>query len=127
MVELLFGKMIIEECYIQNSVHKVTMLDGNNPHYFLYLFFLYGQMGYFDSIVSRVSIAHLTREKLKEVFCLIPSIGEQKHIVKLIELESAKIDSAVSIIEKELLLLQEYRTALISEIVTGKIDVREAT
>ncbi len=31
----------IEECYIQNSVHKVTMLNGNNPFYFLYLFFLY--------------------------------------------------------------------------------------
>jgi restriction endonuclease S subunit len=117
-------KNIIEECYIQNSVHKVTMLDGNNPYYFLYLFFLYGQLGYFDSIVSRVSIAHLTREKLKEVFCLIPSIGEQEHIVKHIESESTKIDSAISIIEKELLLLQEYRTGLISEVVTGKIDVR---
>lgn len=54
----------IEECYIQNSVHKVTILPGNNPFYFLSLFFLYGQLGFFDSIVSRVSIAHLTKEKL---------------------------------------------------------------
>ncbi len=116
---------VIKECYIQNSVHKVTMLNGNNPYYFLYLFFLYGQMGYFDSIVSKVSIAHLTREKLKEVFCPVPSITEQNQIVQYIEYEHAKIDRAASTIEKEIELLQEYRTALISEAVTGKIDVRE--
>jgi len=53
-----------------------------------------------------------------------PPIEEQQFIVQFIESELAIIDGAVSIIEKEVLLLQEYRTALISEVVTGKIDVR---
>lgn len=55
-----------------------------------------------------------------------PSIEEQQEIVKFIESESVKTDYTISRIEKEIALLQEYRTALISEVVTGKIDVREA-
>ncbi len=50
-------------------------------------------------------------------------ISEQEKIVQFIETETAKIDSTVSKIEKEIELLREYRTALISEVVTGKIKV----
>ena len=55
----------------------------------------------------------------------IPKSGEQKQIVRYIEKETARIDALISKSEKEIELLQEYRTALISEVVTGKIDVRE--
>ncbi len=49
---------------------------------------------------------------------------EQEEIVKYIETETAKIDKTLLKIEKEIALLDEYKTALISEAVTGKIDVR---
>jgi type I restriction enzyme S subunit len=76
-------------------------------------------------VVSRVSIAHLTKEKLIDVSFIVPPSDEQKDIVDFIEKETAHIDSIISKSEKEIELLQEYRTALISEVVTGKIDVRE--
>lgn len=58
----------------------------------------------------------------------IPSvkIPEQEQIVKYIETETVKIDKTLSQIEKEIALLQEYKTALISEAVTGKIEVQHA-
>jgi len=115
----------LSECYIQNSVHKVAMSPDNCPSFFLYEFYLYGQKGFFESIVNRISIAHLTREKLKEVQFIVPPFNEQITIVKYIESETTKIDQTISKIEKEITLLQEYRTALISEVVTGKIDVRD--
>ena len=40
-----------------------------------------------------------------------------------IEIESEQIDATISKIKKEIDLLQEHRTALISEVVTGKIKV----
>ena len=46
---------------------------------------------------------------------------EQHQIVQHIEAETKRIDSTISKIEKEIELLAEYRTALISEVVTGKI------
>ena len=54
----------LSECYIQNSAHKVTVNQTNAARFFLYLFFSFGKIGFFDSIVSRVSIAHLTQDKL---------------------------------------------------------------
>ena len=51
------------------------------------------------------------------------SLEEQIKIVEYIEQKTGKIDETVSKIEKEISLLQEYRTALISEVVTGKVRV----
>ena len=115
----------IEECYIQNSAHKVTINSDGISKYFLYLFFIYGNKGGFDSIVNRVSIAHLTKDKLINLKCLTPSLNEQKAIVSHIETETAKIEKTITTIEKEIVLVEEYKTALIAEAVTGKIDVRD--
>lgn len=54
----------------------------------------------------------------------LPPILEQNEILEYLEKETNKIDTAISVIEKEIELIQEYRTALISEAVTGKIDLR---
>ena len=54
-----------------------------------------------------------------------PPIPEQKLIVSHIEAETTIINKTIATIEKEIALVQEYRTALIAEAVTGKIDVRE--
>ncbi len=55
----------------------------------------------------------------------LPDKEEQGTIVQHIIKETKKIDHTISRIQKEIDLLQEYRTALISEVVTGKIDVRQ--
>jgi Restriction endonuclease S subunits len=111
------------ECYIQNSVHKITIEESNNPLFFLYQFFYLGSIGYFESIVNKISIAHLTGEKIREIFVWFPNREEQNQIIEYIETETKRIDTTISKIEKEIELLQEYRTALINEVVTGKIKV----
>jgi type I restriction enzyme S subunit len=101
------------------------MKPTNDPFFFLYTFCLYGEKGVFESVVSRISIAHLTKEKLKETVFPVPPNDEQKRISKFISAETTKIDQTISKIEKQIDLLKEFRTALISEVVTGKIDVRD--
>lgn len=61
--------------------------------------------------------------KLHHLKCLLPSIEEQQVIVDFIDKESARIDAKKARTEKLIDLLTEYRTALISEVVTGKIKV----
>ncbi len=56
---------------------------------------------------------------------ICPPLSEQQAIVAEIEEQSQRIDAAISRIEREIDLINEYRTALISEVVTGKIDVRD--
>lgn len=54
---------------------------------------------------------------------LIP-VSEQEEIAEYIEVETKKIDGAIPSIQKEINLLREYRTRLISDVVTGQVDVR---
>tara|TARA_R110002074_G_scaffold402322_1_gene606921 strand:- start:7000 stop:8325 length:1326 start_codon:yes stop_codon:yes gene_type:complete len=56
-----------------------------------------------------------------------PDHTEQKKIVKYVEATVQKIDALITQSEKQITLLQERRTALISSAVTGKIDVRNFT
>lgn len=60
---------------------------------------------------------------LKEFVVGIPSINEQIHIIDFVQFHINKIDLTISKIEKEIELMQEYRTALISEVSTGKIKI----
>ncbi len=54
----------------------------------------------------------------------VPHIKEQNEIVSFIQNELKTIEHTISRAERELELIQEYRTRLVSDIVTGKIDVR---
>jgi type I restriction enzyme S subunit len=54
-----------------------------------------------------------------------PKLQEQKKIVQYLDIELAKIETSIRRANESVELLMEYRTALISNAVTGKIDVRE--
>ena len=54
----------------------------------------------------------------------IPAIAEQKTIVEYLDRETGKIDALAEKVHKAIQRLKEYRTALISAAVTGKIYVR---
>lgn len=67
----------------------------------------------------------LNQGKARSLFFAIPPIEEQQSIVHHIETECKKIDAKIAKTEKFIDLLTEYRTALINEVVTGKIKVIE--
>lgn len=114
----------LEECYIQNSVNRVRIGDGYN-HYFLYHFLRHHFTGYFDSIVNRVSIPHLTKDKLSNITFCLPPLPEQHQIVEYLDQKTTEIDTQITLENKKIDLLVEYRQTLISNVVTGKIDVRK--
>jgi len=62
---------------------------------------------------------------LKRVVLACPPSVEQAHISSFLEYETAKIDTLIDKVSEGINKLKEYRTALISAAVTGKIDVRE--
>jgi len=113
----------LSEVYIQNSVNRVKIVKGVS-RYYLYQFTLNHVTGYFDSIVSRVSIPHLTKDKLERVKFICPSRQEQQQIVDYLDKETLKIDKLIDIESRRIDLLKEYRQSLISDVVTGKVDVR---
>lgn len=71
-----------------------------------------------------VKVYRFNIDDLKTIYISVPPFQEQVEIVNYIETESQRINTTISKIEKEIALVEEYKTALIAEAVTGKIDVR---
>lgn len=67
----------------------------------------------------------LGASKLAAVWLAVPPYDEQKTIADFLDYETAKIDALINKIRQHMEKLREYRTALISAVVTGKVDVRE--
>ncbi|WP_310599662.1 restriction endonuclease subunit S [Desulfobulbus sp.] len=65
-------------------------------------------------------------EFCKDFLTPLPPLPEQTAIAAYLDRETAKIDQLVAKVEAAIARLQEYRTALITAAVTGKIDVRES-
>lgn len=57
---------------------------------------------------------------------VIPPLEEQAAIVAHLDKLTSDIDAAIAHTRREIELLEEYRTRLIADVVTGKLDVREA-
>ena len=53
-------------------------------------------------------------------------VEEQRLIVEYISARSVPLDEAQARLEREIELIREYRVGLVAEVVTGKLDVREA-
>lgn len=74
--------------------------------------------------------AHGTRKLESEVlgkFMIpLPPLEEQLAIASYLDRETAKIDALVAKVETTIERLKEYRSALITAAVTGKVDLREA-
>ena len=56
----------------------------------------------------------------------VPPLPEQTAIVEYLDKATATIDTAITRARREIELLNEYRTRLTADVVTGKLDVREA-
>lgn len=68
----------------------------------------------------------LNKEDVKSIDLIFPpTVDEQNKIIEYIKQETSTIDTLISKYQKQIDLMQEYRTSLISQAVTGKIDVRD--
>ena len=72
------------------------------------------------------TIAHLTGEKLRAQRFPFPPFAEQLDIVNILDEATRSTDAAIARTRRQIELIEEYRTRLIADVVTGKLDVREA-
>jgi type I restriction enzyme, S subunit len=118
----------LEGNYIADS--HVTIIRDNKrriePMFYYYLFStLYS---WIDGTLSKGSTnqIELQRELLRGSKFPFPIIETQKLIVKHIENKLKEIDGLMNQTQKEIALIKEYQQSLISEVVTGKVDVSTA-
>ncbi|OAI11599.1 hypothetical protein A1359_14345 [Methylomonas lenta] len=109
----------------QKSLHRMRALNSLSecPRYMYYLLYWANKTGVFNS-GGISTIAHLTGQQLRKFRFPKPPFEEQTAIAAYLDRETAKIDRMVEKVEAAIACLQEYRSALITAAVTGKIDVR---
>ena len=79
---------------------------------------------FYDYNKSGSTIQHLYQNVFNEFKYTLPSLKEQTEIVKYLDKKNVEINQIKHKAQHEIELLKEYKTALISEVVTGKLDVR---
>jgi type I restriction enzyme S subunit len=65
----------------------------------------------------------LTKTSLENSIFILPPLKEQEQIVSYLDEKTSTIDKSISIEERRIGLLKEYRQSIISQVVTGKIKV----
>jgi len=66
----------------------------------------------------------ISLEFVKNHEVALPPIEEQDDIIRYIKDKTVKIEKIIYQTEREIELIREYRSRLISDVVTGKVDVR---
>jgi len=116
----LCGKSI----YIQNSIHIVRSKSNQVMNKFLcYWISSLVKRGYMKNICSVATIPHYTKDKVLSTIMPLPPIKEQRDIVDYLDMKCEAIDNIIAKKYKQIQLLQELKTRLTSDVVTGKIDV----
>ena len=72
------------------------------------------------------TVGHFNMEDIGALWVLKPPYSEQRELVSEIGRQKRDLDLAVARTERQVGLLREYRTRLIADVVTGKLDVRKA-
>ena len=79
---------------------------------------------YYEVCSNGITRFGLGKSSVLDTPLIIPSIREQHEIVQHLDSLTQKIEELVSLEKKKIDLLKEYRQSLISEVITGQIDVR---
>jgi type I restriction enzyme S subunit len=79
----------------------------------------------YKSKFATSTINQLTNTMIGDMQVPVPPISEQQEIANYLDEKTAKIDKLINELNNQLAELAEYKQAVISEAVTGKVDVRD--
>ena len=112
-----------EEMNVNQHVSIIRTKNSLNPYLLNYI--LSSDIGQkqVEYNISGGNREGLTIDGISNFYIPIPSKTEQQQIVEFLDKETSLIDKTVSIEERKIELLKEYKQSLISEVVTGKRKV----
>lgn len=115
----------IEPCLHQNHVFAVRPIDLSHSDWLdLTTSTSYAKFYFMMNSKQTTNLASISSSSIKELPVLLPPGEEREELIRYIRAKTSVIDTLISKVKLQLEKLQEYRQSLISEAVTGKIDVR---
>lgn len=100
--------------------------DKLNVRWMYYMIFNEKFKEHFESLIDGTGQQpNISSNDIANINIPLPELNEQNEIVQFLDSKMENVETIISKYQKEIELLKEYKTALISEVVTGKVDVRE--
>lgn len=112
---------IEEPFWTVDTLFYTEIYDNTYPKFLFYL----STTIRFEYYQESSAVPSMTQENLNNIQLCYPPFNEQVEIVNLINDFTSKVDLTLNKISNQIEKLQDYRQSLISEAVTGKIDVRD--
>lgn len=113
--------LLAKEGYLSSTMARFGFdTDKLDSRYWFY--FLKGLEPILKEFAGGTTIPHLDSSKIMEEPYPIPSMEEQQAIVRYLDCKVAKIDKLIAENEAQVKELEEYRTAVISEVVTKGLN-----
>ena len=113
-------------CGFQKALHRLRPRDARRdlPRFLYHILWTAVHRNAFsDGHLS--TIAHLTGDKLRAHRFPFPPPNEQECLVGVLDRVLLDTDRAIRRIRRQVAVVREYRTRLIADVVTGKVDVRK--
>ena len=121
------GKVTVVEdndFVVLSSLAIIRPGDNVSSEYLKYFFESEYSLEQMRSRLKGSALTRITLEIIVELDILVPPREEQKEIVSYLNDKTSEIEDLIAKVEKGIERLKEYRTVLITEAVTGQIDVR---
>jgi type I restriction enzyme S subunit len=117
-----------EACVIPDSLNaclgqRMVLLKRSEEkilsQYLVFIIYSSTTRKFIESLSQGTTVSHLNMSDIRNIPVLLPPLAEQAQILSKLKGIIQDIQKAVRLLEQEISLLNEYRTSLISEVVTG--------
>lgn len=116
----------IDPCLHQNHVFAVRPYEkGLSSWLALITSSSYAKFYFFSKAKQTTNLASISATNIKLLPVVLPPESERNQILEFLKTQDLEHDQATERISEAVNKLKEYRTALITNAVTGKIDVRD--
>ncbi len=120
----LYRKEYGTSCFAGYLIRCVPKQSVVLPEYIYYFTLTTDYWKYIQNAIIQATIPNVSAEKYKNLAIPLPGLEKQKDIVKSISFERDKIHKLIKLTQMKIDGYREYLVRLISDVVTGQIDVR---
>ena len=114
------------DCLCSADMYPLRPRDSLQSNFLFWLLLSTGFTAWSILESGRVAMPKINRRTLNNVHIPLPPLAEQASIVQHLVEATPKVSKAISHARRQIDLMNEYRTRLIADVVTGQVDVREA-
>ena len=106
---------------------RICCVRANDPRHSRYLHFaLPAPLKAINVITNSTTVKHLSSWQVERIAIALPPVAQCGTVVEAIEQLTGSLTELMRAANREIALIQEFRTRLIADVVTGKLDVRAA-